>query len=338
MAEINFNAVLGRQFILNPRFRLYIETSGICNLACRFCAYPKKESAKVVMPMEMFQNIVNQAVDVGFSHISLTPLTGEVFMDKGFLDKTQYLDNHPKIVEYYFSTNFVIPSKQQLEALFKLNKLGIMHVSLYGHDEESFCALTQHSKKQYYRLVRNIKYLSELYNEKSAFKLVISWRTTPNFSINQVPNNELQQTVWDIRRKHHIEIDNTPLYDNWGGLITKEDVEDIGIKIKDSSCVYKKGICTLIFDRIAVLADGRVNACACRDVNGSLNIGNIKNNSLANILSIDNSVYQDIIQEQIDGKFRPACKECSFYRSIYTPIPNPFTKYYNLQQVRKIIK
>ncbi len=337
MAEINFNAALGRHFILNPRFRLNIETAGVCNLSCRFCAYSQKKMAKVVMPMGMFQDVVNQVVDLGFSHISLTPLTGEVFMDKNFMEKMQYLDNHPKIVEYYFSTNFVIPSKPQLEELVKLRKLKIVHVSLYGHDEKSFCDLTQHSGKQYHRLVSNLKFFSELYHKKSMFKLIMSWRTTPSFSVNQTPNSELQEIALIFSNKHQIEIDSTPLYDNWGGAITNEDVKDIGLKVKDGPLVYKKGPCTLIFDRIAILADGRVNACACRDVNGSLVIGDIKENSLSDILSIENPLYRDVIQEQVEGKFRHACKECSIYRSIYTPIPIPFTQYYNLAQVKKLL-
>lgn len=338
IAEINFNATLGRHFILDPRFNLFIETTGICNQSCRFCAYSKKEIGKVVMPMEMFQETVSQSVEMGFSFFNLTPLTGEVFMDKHFVERIQYLDRHPKVEGYSFYTNFVVPSKQQIEELFKLRKLKSVHVSLYGHNEKSFCDLTQQSEKQYHRLVKNLKYLCDLYHKNSFFELRMSWRTIPSFVFDKVPNSELQEIVWEIRNKHQIKIEDLPLYDNWGGLITNEEVKDIGLRVKDSSLVYKKGVCTLILDHVAVLADGRVNACACRDINGSLVIGNIKENSLSYILSIKNPLYKNLIQEQMDNKFKAACKECSYYRSIYQPL-NIILKgqYYNLDQVKKFL-
>ena len=148
MAKINLNAALGRHFLPNPRHRLKIETSGVCNLSCRFCSYSKKEQGKVIMPMNLFQEVVNQAADMEYSVIGLTPMTGDVFMDKGIFEKMQYLDNHPKIKEYDFFTNFVVPSEQKIEELFKLCKLKIMRVSVYGHDEKSFCELTGATKQR----------------------------------------------------------------------------------------------------------------------------------------------------------------------------------------------
>lgn len=61
IVEMNFNAALGRHFLFPPRLRITIETSGLCNLSCKFCAYSKKELAKVIMPLNLFQEVVNQA-------------------------------------------------------------------------------------------------------------------------------------------------------------------------------------------------------------------------------------------------------------------------------------
>lgn len=44
--EINFNRLLGREFIPAQPDMLCIETSSLCNLKCRFCAYVKKHSPK----------------------------------------------------------------------------------------------------------------------------------------------------------------------------------------------------------------------------------------------------------------------------------------------------
>lgn len=139
MVEFNLNAALGRHFLPHPRQVLRVGLSGFCNLLCRFCASSKNESHKF-MPIDLFQDVINQATDMGYSIIELTPIRGEIFMDRGeiFMDKSffkkmQYLDNHPKITEYDFFTNLVVPSEQTIQELFQLGKLKILRVSVYGH-------------------------------------------------------------------------------------------------------------------------------------------------------------------------------------------------------------
>src|SRR5262249_31491774 len=62
---------------------------------------------------------------------------------------------------------------------------------------------------------------------------------------------------------------------------------------------------------------GVVNACACRDVDASLQIGDVRTTPLADILSPENPRYMAIIDEQQRGEFRPICRSCDFYKSIY---------------------
>jgi hypothetical protein len=80
---ININRARGREFIPKGVPTLSIETSSLCNLECRFCAYVKKSSAKVTMKDEFFRSCVGQAIDMGYRHFDLTPCTGDVFMDRG---------------------------------------------------------------------------------------------------------------------------------------------------------------------------------------------------------------------------------------------------------------
>jgi MoaA/NifB/PqqE/SkfB family radical SAM enzyme len=340
IVEMNFNAALGRHFLFPPRLRITIETSGLCNLSCKFCAYSKKELAKVIMPLNLFQEVVNQAAEMGFSIINLTPLTGDVFMDKGIIEKMQYLDNHPKIKGYDFFTNFVVPDEQKIKELFGLRKLNFMHVSLYGHDEKSFCEITRATKKEYHRLVRNLKCLYELYDRNNSFSIQMNWRSVPDFSEKSLPKSELQEIVLNFEKTYGIVCENIFLYTNWGGEVTNEDVKDVGLRVNDGSNVYKKGLCNLIFHFGGVLADGRVDACVCRDVNGSLVVGDINKEPLSHILSLNNPLYADIIQEQMESKFRPVCQSCDLYQSLYKPIrwgSNPDKRYYNLNQVKALL-
>jgi hypothetical protein len=315
-AVIQTNAALNRQFVLSPRKRLYIETSGLCNLACKFCAYSKKEVAKVVMTNDMFEDIVRQATGLGYSRIGLTPLTGDVFMDKRIITKLRFLDSVDEIEGYHFFTNFAVPSQETIKELLQVQKLELLYVSLYGHDEQSFCAITQRPKSQYARLVRNLEVLFELASERN-FRLEMGWRTTPEFRTGGSPTSELQRIVRKFESEHGIRTENIKAYDNWGGIITNDDVRDIGLTVNDGSHVYKRGVCGYLLYGLIVLADGRVNACAVRDANGTLIIGDTNISPLSDILSDRNPVYLKIIEEQMAGSFRPVCKSCDVYQSVY---------------------
>jgi sulfatase maturation enzyme AslB (radical SAM superfamily) len=51
------NRTLGRESI--PRTNLlFVITSGICNLSCRFCHYSKKEDGKVISETERFADYI----------------------------------------------------------------------------------------------------------------------------------------------------------------------------------------------------------------------------------------------------------------------------------------
>jgi sulfatase maturation enzyme AslB (radical SAM superfamily) len=65
------------------------------------------------------------------------------------------------------------------------------------------------------------------------------------------------------------------------------------------------------------MATGLVHACACIDVNASLQMGDLNKQPLSEILSTKNQQYMDLIVEQKRGEFREVCQGCAFYRSIY---------------------
>ena len=72
-----------------------------------------------------------------------------------------------------------------------------------------------------------------------------------------------------------------------------------------------------MFTDVQVMATGIVNACACRDVDATLRIGDLKEQPLKEILSSRNPTYTGLIREQQEGRFRPICRSCDYYKSIY---------------------
>ena len=330
LLKLKANKIRRREYIPNPREHLYIETSSLCNLECVFCAYSKKDLAKIVMPNELFFNIIDQATEMGFDDFGLTPITGEIFMDKRFFEKLEYLETHPKVSSYHFFTNFTVLDAAAILKLTALKKLSIFSISVYGHDQSSFVHITQRNDIAYRRLVDNLQTLHQILAQAD-LQIEIGWRTYKSFDhITEGDDYGLSRSVIRLRDSYDIPLHITKNYDNWGGIITDKDVNGLDLDVVDGQSMPKIGACSLIFYKLQVMADGQVNACACRDVNATLAIGDLSSQRLADILSDRNQTYMDLIDSQQRGEFKPICHSCSFYRSIYKY--NPVYEYHSKPQ------
>jgi hypothetical protein len=311
--EINVNRMMGRELVPVETTILNIETSSLCNLECVFCAYVKKHSPKVSMKDAFFQNCVEQAVGMGFTQFELTPCTGDVFMDRHIFNKFQFLDDHSDVDAYRFFTNFTIPNRSKVERLLSLKKLKNLTVSIYGHDLASFIAITKSTETVYNRLVANLKTLLELLDQKK-FNLDIGIRTT-----NDAPRKPVSEVMELLERfrERGVRPRRAHVYNNWGGFVTQADVAGLDIAVTSGDTMYKGGACAHLFTTYQIMATGIVNGCACRDVDASLRIGDLNDAPLHKILSPDNPAYMALIEEQQRGEFRPVCKSCDYYKSIY---------------------
>lgn len=321
--ESTLNKRFGREYIPLDLGTFNIETSSACNLKCRFCAYEKKKTPRVSMSNELFFSTVEQALALGFSEFHLTPTTGDVFMDKRAFEKFAFLDAHPEVKSYHFFTNLTVPSPAQIHQLTYLKKLSRMTISIYGHDEQSFIEIAKSSNKVFNRLLIN---LETLLNLKNNWPFSISFGFRSTFDVPIKPVDELMRLLEKFRKAGVPINASHGIYNNWGGYISQDDVRGLNIRILDGANTYKLGPCVKLFDGFQVMATGVVNGCSCRDVDASLRIGEIQKTSLKDILSVKNPLYQQIIKEQETGEFRPACKSCDYYRSIYHK-PSSFRKH-----------
>ena len=311
--EINFNRLAGRELVPIQTKILNIETSSLCNLECVFCAYVKKSSPKVSMKDAFFKSCIEQAVAMGFSQFELTPMTGDVFMDRHIFNKFEFLDGHPAVEGYHFFTNFTLLDRDDIDRLIRLKKLKNLTVSIYGHDQPSFIAITKSTEKVYKRLCSNLESLLGLMAEKS-FRLDIVIRTTRDAP--RQPASEVMKLL-ERFREHGVHTRNSHVYNNWGGYITQADVQGLAIDVTGPESTYKRGACSLLFTDYQIMATGVVNGCAARDVDASLKIGDLNELPLNRILSPENPAYMRLIEEQQRGEFRSVCKSCDYYKSIY---------------------
>jgi sulfatase maturation enzyme AslB (radical SAM superfamily) len=311
--EIKANRWLGREFIPDDLGAFNIETTSTCNLKCRFCAYEKKQTPKLNMSNDTFADCVEQALGLGFQRFHLTPCTGDVFMDKHAFEKFAFLDMHPQVKGYHFFSNFTIPTQEQLMRLMSLKKLERVMVSVYGHDEESFVAITKSTPKIYRRLLANLETILA-HVGRWPFRVTVGHRSSFDAA---TADSELTRLLHRFRKTGITVNSSHGVYNNWGGYITQDDVAGLNMHIGAADGTYKSGACVKLFDSVQVMATGVVNACSCRDVDATLRIGDIASKPLQEIISARNAEYRKIIDEQQSGKFRPVCASCDFYRSIY---------------------
>ena len=308
------NRALGREYIPAHRDCLFIETSSICNLNCHFCAYPKKQSAKVTMDDAFFQDVIGQALAMGYRTFDLTPCTGDVFMDRGLLRKLSWLEAHPDVRGFSFHTNFTIPRRQDIDRLGRIEKFTDLHISVYGHDEASFVAMTQGPAKLYARLVANLEHLYALTRQRN---LPVHFAFHTGARSLRGKRSALIDVIGRFERAGAPVAVQKRLYNNWGGFVTAQDVKHLPITVLDGDMIDKNGACVRLFTTIQVMATGIVNGCACRDADATLRLGDLKRAPLREVVSARNPEYMKLIDEQQRGEFRPVCRSCDFYSSIY---------------------
>lgn len=264
----------------------------------------------------LFHRTVDQAAAMGFETLVLTPLNGDVFMDKNIIGRMKYIENSA-IKFQIFYTNFIGADDAAIKSLLAMRKLSYMEISVYGHDPDSFQNITRRGRPQYDRLVGNLLTLATLLAEtRSGPRVAIGIRTYRSFRMSDGISNDLLDAIEELRRLGAI-VEVSSQVDNWGGDVNEADVADIYMDMTEGKYLYRKGPCARPFDAVQITADGNVNACACRDPRGLLTLGSATTQPLADILSPDNKKWTTIINDHDAGRFNSVCGNCGFYQSIY---------------------
>ncbi len=275
------------------------------------------------MSTDFFCNVIDQATAFGHTSFGLTPITGEVFVDRDLLSKLEYMEDHSGVGLYRFYSNYIQTSEDFHDFLSDVKKLHTLTVSIYGHDEESFKKVTGGSQKQYEHLIQNLSGLLDTYQSPDRqYRVNLTVRTEAGFDYDSWDSDigRLVKTGKSLGTGLSI---MTGQYDNWGGLVDKKELEDLNITLKDDidHTRDKSGPCSIIFYKTIVMADGRINACACRDTDGTLIIGDLNHQRLEEIYSVNNPHYMDLIENQIQNTYDNVCRYCSHHKTIYVPEP-----------------
>lgn len=330
--ELFINEKLNNSYVPDPRDVLFVDPTGLCNLGCKFCAYPKLQSG-YTMELDFFKQIINQATNMGFENFFITPMLGDVFMDKTIFEKLEFLESHKDVKSFSFYTNFVLA--KNINKIFSFPKLKDFEVSVYGLNEQDFEKVTTKSSKQFKLFENNIQILTNLVRENKIFcNLHFSIRTIVDEQIYKLGkkekvsyilnkyNSKVSKNLSYLRDYSRISV--ATLTDTWLGVVKQKDVEDLGLEISKAGPM--RGPCNLLFGAIQIRYDGTVHACT-RSVGNKLIIGDLTKQKLSDILSTSNPKYYNLIQNQLKNKFSEVCKGCAHYRSIYQNFNSGAGKY-----------
>lgn len=136
------------------QWKLWIYTNYDCNLHCSYCvAKSSPNAARRALSKRIVEQLVNEAVELGFSEIYFTG--GEPFILKDIYDMLAYASKH---VRTWVLTNAMVIKSQRLQRLIEINNSNlILQVSLDGgraehHDAYRGRGTWQQTVESIYRL------------------------------------------------------------------------------------------------------------------------------------------------------------------------------------------
>ena len=286
---------------------LHMEGTNICNAKCVFCAYPQMERPKVTMEMDTFQKTILGFIGAGGREINLSAIVGDPLIDRCLFDKLDFLKAQPRIRAVQFYTNAIAMRPAMADKLLTYGKLLKVCISFGGFDRETYLRIFKVDK--FDTVVPQIEHLIE---QKEASG------STLDITVNlRVPLDNRRGPFWEYllgrQRQGLIVVDWVDQFDNWGGDISEEAL--LAADLPPRPLPVKRGPCHRLLTGPAVLADGRVNACACRDVEATLIIGDLKSQSIQEILS--GEPLKELLDKHERADFPAICQKCTLYESIY---------------------
>ncbi len=282
---------------------LICETVNRCSLNCVMCAYGDMEREKEIMPLEVFRKVVSDYSGIGGGTLSLTPVVGDIFMDRLLLDRLRLLEDFPRIEALSVTTNCIGLKRYSDEDLrYILGRFSRIHVSVYGMEAEEHFQISR--KNLFPVFMRDLKRLVSLMPDRSRLRLGL--RLFHKRPAEEIERWIVAATGWSVP------YNLTYSYANWG-------VKDTTVALPaDALWVTTRrqgGYCMIPIVAAQVHSNGNVSICHCDDFDcePDLSLGNVRDHSLAELFSGDK--YRHFWR--LRGAEMPEfCRRCTFFRPV----------------------
>lgn len=288
---------------------LRIEVTNRCNAVCVFCAYSQMRRPKSIMDFATFKKAVDEYLEMGGKNISLTPVVGDPLLDPLLKERLHYLASIKKRIHFYFYTNGLLLNKEMNEFLLKLGPAFELRISLGGLSEEEFRKIMGRNGFEF--VWKNIQHLIQLKTSLNpTAHLRIALRTSKNAWVGS-----RWDYLQDQEKQGYLSLEMPRHFDTWGERIDPERLKTHQLPQFVPSA--KKGPCVFLYTKPICLADGRVSACGCRDMEGDLLIGDLKTSSLKSIWL--GKTRNQFVNNQKNGQYDSICAGCDNFQSLDDP-------------------
>ncbi|KXB03830.1 hypothetical protein AKJ45_00205 [candidate division MSBL1 archaeon SCGC-AAA261F19] len=294
---------------LPPR-KAFFNVIDVCNANCVFCPAQKLPS-EGIMELPLYRKSIKELDEIGTKSINFSALYGEPLLDPHLFQRIEMASSHG--FKTILTTNGIRLSEN--ENVEKLIEKGIdkVNVSMPGFGEKSYAEIFRVDKKNYGKAISGIAKLLR-YRGKVDCHLSIRYNSkipelfqSPGFKHNILPlvnKNFIKENI-HLSKK----------VDNWGGLISEEDLPEGMFLLKPPS--LKPVPCKWTFS-VAILPGGTVRLCPCRVAEqgkqDELTVGNIRETRLREIWYGKKTKELRRMFSTFDGRELPeACRDCSFY-------------------------
>lgn len=262
--------------------RVYLEITNACNLDCPFCTNIKGQSFMSLDTIKEYLKQIKQVSDYVYLHV-----LGEPLLHKDLSKILEYTDELNLNVQLVTNGTLLANNLN----IFNHKSLRKLSISLHSISDSNI-------NNSYFENIKNI------ININTSTYIELRFYDLNNLSSDLKDFKEYlytQYKVIDTPKKNSFKIkDNVYIY--YADLFDWPSI--------NNDFISNNGNCHGGIDQIAILNNGKVTIC-CLDPNGYNEIGDLKKNSLIEILS--SNIYQTVINNFRNRKLTfELCKRCSY--------------------------
>jgi MoaA/NifB/PqqE/SkfB family radical SAM enzyme len=285
---------------------LQLETVNLCNNNCLICAYREQERAKTHMAMEVFEKAIGDYADMGGGYVSLTPIVGDVLLDRFLRERIAFLEEVPSISGIGFTTNAAMAHRfddKDLAAI--ISPLKHLSISVYGLDRAEYESMTQ--KTTYKRMVEGIRRMVDAASAQVWLEFRLLQKRSREYVECWVENEVGIKLGSKVSVKSII-----TNYANWGVFNEVNTPLPRDAKWFQFEPAVSRPQCLIPLLAFIVFSNGNVSFCPCdnfQDVE-ELRIGNVMDRSLSEIY---NSEKARKLWDWAGSGVPAFCQKCSFH-------------------------
>lgn len=262
--------------------RFYLEITNACNLDCSFCTNEKGNEYLNIDTIENYLYQIKEYSDYVYLHVLGEPLLHNDL--DTILSITDKLKLNVQLV-----TNGTLLNSNLF--IFKHPSLRKLSISLHSITSQSI-------NKNYFKTIE------EIINEEKDVNIELRFYNHHNLSkdLKEFETKLIKEYNIDFTNKNNSYKlkDNVYLY--YADFFKWPDIND--------EYIGDTGFCRGAIDQLAILHDSTVTLC-CLDPKGHNKIGNLKSETLKNILESKN--YKEIVDNIKNRKLsNELCKKCSY--------------------------